>query len=101
MLPDKKVKCHHTGFAKTCLSFVGKGQCSKWVNVLGKHPQTGADMNQWGCADMWVPYLLIANTNMQRQTAAAVESFRNEMVKVNGGSISLEPNGRLTINHKA
>lgn len=90
MLPDAKVKCHHTGFTKTCLSIVSKGQCPKWVNVLGKHPQTGADMNQWGCADAWMPHLLIANTNMQRQTAAAVESFRNEMVQLNGTHVLLE-----------
>jgi hypothetical protein len=31
----------------------------------------------------WLPMLLIENSQQQRQTGAAVESFRNEMVKAN------------------
>ena len=31
----------------------------------------------------WLPHLLIENSGQQRQTGAAVESFRNEMVKAN------------------
>ena len=31
----------------------------------------------------WLPILLIENAQMSRQTGAAVESFRNEMVKAN------------------
>jgi hypothetical protein len=33
-----------------------------------------------GCAVGWLPTLLIDNTNRQRQSTAAVESFRNEVV---------------------
>jgi hypothetical protein len=31
----------------------------------------------------WMPMLMIENSQQQRQTGAAVESFRNEMVKTN------------------
>ena len=31
------------------------------------------------CAVKWIPMLLIENSQMQRQTGAAVESFRNEV----------------------
>jgi hypothetical protein len=31
----------------------------------------------------WMPILAIENSQQQRQTGAAVESFRNEMVKAN------------------
>jgi len=31
----------------------------------------------------WMPILLIENSQQQRQTGAAVESFRNEMVQSN------------------
>lgn len=31
----------------------------------------------------WLPVLLIENANTSRSTAAAVESFRNSMVKAN------------------
>lgn len=40
-------------------------------------------MDEWGCSIAWMPILLIENSQMQRQTGAAVESFRNEMVKSN------------------
>jgi hypothetical protein len=31
----------------------------------------------------WMPMLTIENSQQQRQTGAAIESFRNEMVKAN------------------
>jgi hypothetical protein len=40
-------------------------------------------MDQHGCADTFLPLLMIENSQMQRQTGAAVESFRNEMVQLN------------------
>lgn len=58
-------------------------QCRFWVNVQGLHPQTGEVVNNWDCAFCWTPVLLIENSQQQRQTGAAVESFRNEMVKAN------------------
>ena len=56
-------------------------QCSWFMLVRGKHPQTGQDVDEWGCAITWLPVLLIENSQQQRQTGAAVESFRNEVVK--------------------
>jgi len=43
-------------------------------------------MDEWGCAQAWLPVLMIENSQQQRQTGAAVESFRNEMVKANEAS---------------
>lgn len=57
--------------------------CRFWVFVQGKHPQTGEVINQGDCAFCWTPVLLIENSAQQRQTGAAVESFRNEMAKSN------------------
>lgn len=56
-------------------------QCSWFMLVRGKHPQTGADVDEWNCAITWLPVLLIENSQQQRQTGAAVESFRNEVVR--------------------
>ena len=42
--------------------------------------------DDWGCAVGWLPVLLIENSQQQRSTGAAVESFRNEMVKANENS---------------
>lgn len=58
-----------------------KTQCAWFIQVLGKNPQTGQDVNEWACAIAWMPMLTIENSQMQRQTGAAVESFRNEVVK--------------------
>ncbi len=57
--------------------------CPAWVQLQGFNPNTGQPMDEWKCSDTWVPLLLIENSQQQRQTGAAVESFRNEMVKGN------------------
>ena len=59
-----------------------KLKCEWFTQVRGKNPQTGEDVDEWGCAVTWLPMLLIENSQQQRQTGAAVESFRNETVKV-------------------
>lgn len=82
-LPPKDVGCHRTGFVKSCRECVVEHNCPLWMQVQGVHPQTGEQLNQFGCADAFIPILLIENSQMQRQTGAAVESFRNEMVAVN------------------
>ena len=58
-------------------------KCEWFTEVRGKSPQTGEDINEWGCAVTWLPMLLIENSQQQRQTAAAVESARNETVRDN------------------
>ena len=57
--------------------------CAWYILISGKHPQTGKDVNDWGCAISYLPMLLVENARMSNQTGAAVESFRNEMVKDN------------------
>lgn len=56
-------------------------KCAWFVQMRGAHPQTGEDVDEWGCAVAWLPVLLIENAQQQRQTGAAVESFRNEVVQ--------------------
>jgi hypothetical protein len=58
-------------------------KCSWFTQVRGTNPNTGQDVDEWNCAITWLPVLLIENSQQQRQTGAAVESFRNEMVKAN------------------
>ena len=63
--------------------------CRFWVYVHGKNPQTGEDVRNGDCAMAWTPMLMIENSKVNRETGAAVESFRNEMVKANEGSQQL------------
>lgn len=81
MLPDEKIKCPYTGFAKSCRSVVAECDCPKFTNVRGRDPQTGTEFDRWGCADGFLPMLLIENAQMSRQTGAAIESFRNEVLQ--------------------
>ncbi|MGO4836635.1 hypothetical protein AB4144_30755, partial [Rhizobiaceae sp. 2RAB30] len=48
---------------------------------------------EWNCTIAFLPLLLIENSGQQRQTGAAVESFRNEMVKAN------DTNQRMLLAH--
>jgi len=57
--------------------------CSWFTQIRGTNPNTGQDVDEWGCAIVWLPVLLVENSQQQRQTGAAVESFRNEMVQAN------------------
>lgn len=61
-------------------------QCSWFTQVRGTNPNTGNEVDEWACAIAWIPILTIENSQQQRQTGAAVESFRNEMVKANEAS---------------
>ena len=60
-----------------------KTDCAWFIQIRGHNPNTGEEVDEWGCAIAWLPVLTIENSQMQRQTGAAVESFRNEMVKTN------------------
>lgn len=82
-LPDEKIMCHETGFEKSCRDMVVNKRCRKWIQIQGANPNTGEQVNKWDCTDAWLPLLLIENSQMQRQTGAAVESFRNETARNN------------------
>ena len=56
------------------------------MKVRGTNPNTGEEIDDYGCSVAWLPILMIENSQQQRQTGAAVESFRNEMVKSNENS---------------
>jgi len=58
-------------------------KCSWFTQLRGNSPNTGQEVDEWGCAIAWMPILMIENSQQQRQTGAAVESFRNEMVRAN------------------
>lgn len=55
--------------------------CAWFMKIEGYDMNTGKRVDEWNCAIGMLPMLLIENSGQQRQTGAAVESFRNEMVK--------------------
>lgn len=58
-------------------------ECAWFMKIRGSNPNSGEDIDEWGCSMAWLPVLMIENSQQQRQTGAAVESFRNEMTKNN------------------
>tara|TARA_A200000113_G_scaffold135103_1_gene121527 strand:- start:523 stop:837 length:315 start_codon:yes stop_codon:yes gene_type:complete len=75
---DIKDNCPINGF-NPCK----KLECAWFIQLRGTDPNTGKDIDEWGCAVAFTPTLLIENALQSRQTGAAVESFRNEMVRAN------------------
>ena len=73
-----KDNCPLNGFKK-CKRF----NCAWYTQIRGKHPQTGEELDEYGCAMAMLPLLMVENSRQTNQTRAAIESFRNEMVKAN------------------
>lgn len=58
-------------------------KCAWYTLVRGYDPQTGHEIDEYKCAIAWMPMLAIEISSKENQTGAAVESFRNEVVKAN------------------
>ena len=75
---EPKANCPLDGF-KPCRQL----ECAWFMKIRGNNPNTGDEIDDYGCSMAWLPVLMIENSQQQRSTGAAVESFRNEMVKAN------------------
>lgn len=75
---EVKSNCPLDGF-KPCRQL----ECAWFMKIRGNNPNTGEEVDEYGCSMAWMPMLMIENSQQQRSTGAAVESFRNEMVKSN------------------
>ena len=58
-------------------------KCAWYTHIQGMDPNTGQSVDHWQCAISWMPMLMIENSQQQRSTSSAVESFRNSMIKAN------------------
>ena len=56
-------------------------KCPLWVKLRGNNLNDDSPMDEWKCAIAWLPILLCENSAFSRQTGAAVESLRNNVVK--------------------
>jgi len=53
--------------------------CPWWIQVRGRHPQTGEELDRWECAVAFAPLATLEVAKEARQGAAATESFRNNV----------------------
>ena len=67
-------------------------RCEWYVHIRGKDPQTEKEVDKFGCAIAWMPVLQIENAQMSRQAGAAIESFRNQMMRDNHAALKLQAN---------
>jgi hypothetical protein len=58
-------------------------KCAWFVEVRGMNPNTGEMVDEWNCSIAWLPMMQIETSQQARQAGAAVESFRNEVVRTN------------------
>jgi hypothetical protein len=79
MFSKKEVGQYCPLLKKNCIEH----KCSWYIQIRGMNPNTGENMDSWGCSVAWMPFLAIENSQQSRQTGAAVESFRNEVVRAN------------------
>ena len=86
---DAKTNCPLNNF-EPCKQL----DCAWFTKLTGKNPNTGADVDEWGCAIAWMPLLMIENSQQQRSTGAAVESFRNEVVTA-GQRLQAQSNNQI------
>lgn len=64
-------------------------KCMWFVKLAGTEKNTGKEIDEYFCAIQTLPLLLVENAQMSRETGAAVESFRNEMVESNKQNLLL------------
>lgn len=81
---EVKANCPLNGF-EPCKQL----DCAWFTQIRGTDPNTGDEKDEHGCAVAWLPILTLEGAAMSRQTGAAVESFRNEMVESNNLSRDL------------
>ena len=56
-------------------------KCPMWQQFRGTDSNSGKEVDEWRCGLAMIPRLQIETSLHVRQTSAATESFRNEVVK--------------------
>lgn len=86
-LPDKDLKCHLTGFEKSCRQLVFEGACKRWKLLEGR--EGDKPIAVWDCIDNHAHTLQKITVFSIQSNSAAVESMRNEAVKAHGEQITM------------
>lgn len=56
-------------------------QCAWFIELKGKNPQTGDEIDEGNCAMAWQPILLIENSSQTRDVARSVQDLRNRTLE--------------------
>ena len=97
-IPNEKLGCRYTGFAKKCRDIVLAGECACWVNMRGTNTNTGEAIDKWGCVDSFQHLLLHEVASEARNGAKETESFRNAVLSSRPAQVpSVETNATILI----
>lgn len=71
---DRGLLCpfHKKDVSKVCHT------CPLWIQVRGKHPQSGHETDTWVCAIAFGPVATMDAARQSHSTSVAIESLRNE-----------------------
>lgn len=77
-LPPKDKLCRFSGFEKSCRELVSSGKCTDaWHHLQGRHPNTGEDMNRWGCCYDFTFLFAMEAARKGHHATASVLTLRN------------------------
>ena len=79
---------------KACI----ENKCAWWSKIYG-NDANGKTQEEYSCAVVWLPVLLIENARETRGVHAATESFRNEMKTDNSDLLKLVATGPKQLGH--
>lgn len=66
-------------------------RCVHYQHVLGKEPQTGEVIDHFMCSDLLANKITLEGNKLTNEVGAALESFRNEVVKASNHAIEFIP----------
>jgi len=62
--------------------------CDSWTHLQGRNPNTGEIIDDWKCADSWIPVLLLEIAQKAHGVSAEIGSLRGEMGKAHEEAMS-------------
>lgn len=89
LLPPKERMCHRTGFAKSCFECVTQHGCQLWQG-LDAVTTTGEKTTAYNCIDAMNLAGQLEIAKKLNELGAAIESFRNETLRLNTVNIIRE-----------
>lgn len=84
-LGPKDLVCplHRQKMVKVCHT------CPMWMSIRGKHPQTGADVDDWNCALAWGPVLAVNAAREMSMVSKEVSVMRSDNRKAHDEHVTM------------
>ncbi len=71
--PGTVCPLHRKDVSKVCHT------CDWYTRLIGKHPQTNEQIDEWGCAIFFMPMLQIESSQQMRQAGASADKVATEV----------------------